>query len=155
MSHNRQALAAHIVELSEAETFDEAVDEWDFTAIEFVEEGDHCPCGQHIHEQCFITNRHNGNTTYVGNVCINRFMGMDTKTLVAGLHRIQRDECANPNEAVIEYANARGYLFPKEYDFLIGIHRKRNFSTKQQAWKEKINRRILNQVVVRRCSKRP
>src|SRR3712207_7040305 len=48
--------------------------EWDLVAVEISEEFDHCPCGQEIKEHCYIRNRQNGNSTYVGNVCINRFI---------------------------------------------------------------------------------
>jgi len=52
--------------------------------------------------------------------------------------------------AVISYAEERGYLFDKEPAFLRSTVKKRDLSESQLAWKEKINRRILNQTVVRR-----
>ena len=91
-----------------------------------------------------------GKKTYVGNVCINRFIGIDTGNLFDGLRRIAEDDTANANEDVIEYANERGFLFDKEYDFLMSSRRKRKLSQKQIAWKQKINRRIINQIVVQK-----
>ena len=83
------------------------------------------------------------------------FIGIDTGTLFDGLKRIAEDPTANANLALINYANERGFLFnEKEYNFLLGTGRDRKLSPKQLAWKEKINRRILNQTVVARRSKR-
>jgi hypothetical protein len=87
-------------------------------------------------------------------VCVNRFIGIDTGQLFDGLRSIKRDPNANPNLAVIAYAEARGFLFDKEPDFLRSTARKRKLSAAQKAWKEKINRRILNQTVVQRRTAR-
>ncbi|WP_336657619.1 hypothetical protein [Enterobacter hormaechei] len=102
-----------------------------------------------IKEHCYIENKKNGNTTYVGNVCINRFLNISTGTLFEGLKRIKKNIHANPNLALIEYANDKGYLYDKEYDFLVDTMKKRNLSEKQRLWKEKINNRILKEVVVK------
>jgi hypothetical protein len=129
--------------------------EWDLVAVEISEEWDNCPCGQDIKEHCYISNRITGNSTYVGNVCINRFIGIDTGNLFDGLRRLAKDPLANPNIAVIEYAYERGFLFSeKEYSFLKQIARKRSLSQAQTDWKRKINRRIMNQTVVQRRSPR-
>ena len=154
-SHNQQQLAAHIVPLSQANTFDLARLEWDLVAIEISEEWDSCPCGQDIKEHCYIRNRLNGHSTYVGNVCINRFIRIDTGNLFDGLRRIAADDTANANNDLIEHAYRMGYLFDeKEYRFLKQTMLKRNLSAKQIAWKQKINRRILGQTVVKRRTQR-
>jgi hypothetical protein len=112
---------------------------------------DQCPCGQDIKEHCYIRNRLNGNQTYVGNVCINRFIQIDTGNLFDGLKRIAKDLTANANSDLIEHAYRMGYLFgEKEYTFLKQTMRKRNLSAAQIAWKSKINRRIVAQTVVRK-----
>ena len=66
-------------------------------SVEITKEFDHCPCGQKIKEHCYITNRITGESTYVGNVCINRFIGIDTGNLFDGLKRIAKDPSANAN----------------------------------------------------------
>lgn len=155
MSHNFENLRAHILPLSHSNVFDVAKTEWGLVAVEISEEWDNCPCGQTIKEHCYIENRLTGEKTYVGNVCINRFIGIDTGTLFDGLKRIAKDPEANPNIAVIEYAWERGFLFGEnEYRFLISTARKRSLSDKQLAWKSKINRRILNQTVVKKRTDR-
>lgn len=154
-SHNKQRLAAHIVHLSIAKSFDLARQEWDLVAVEISEEWDSCPCGQDIKEHCYIRNRLNGNSTYVGNVCINRFIEIDTGNLFDGLRRIAADDTANANHDLIEHAYRMGYLYgEKEYNFLKRTALQRNFSAAQIAWKRKINRRILLQTVVKQRTQR-
>ncbi len=147
--HNLIRLMAHILPLSQAQTFESAISEWDLVAVELSDEFDNCPCGQEIKEHCYIRNRVTGRNTYVGNVCIRRFLKIDTGTLFDGLKRIRDDRSANANEALIEYAMERGFLWSdKEYQFLHDTKKKRNLSQSQIDWKVKINRRILNETVV-------
>lgn len=154
MTQNSERLRDHILPLSLADNFEVAKSEWILEAVEVSEEFDSCPCGQEIKEHCYIRNKFTGHQTYVGNICVNRFIGIDTGTLFDGLKRIQRDSNANANLAVIEYAELKRFLFEKEPDFLRATIRKRKLSTAQIAWKIKINRRILNQIVVRQRTER-
>lgn len=154
MEHNFECLKAHILPLSRAKGFDVARTEWRLVAVEISAEFDNCPCGQEIKEHCYIKNSVTGHETYVGNVCINRFIGIDTGNLFDGLRRIAKNDTTNANADVIEYANERGFLYDKEYDFLMSTRLKRTLSDKQKAWKQKINRRILNKIVVQRRTSR-
>ena len=149
-SHNFQRLKDHILPISVASDFERARLEWRLERIEISEDIDHCPCGKEIREHCYLKNIQNGNETYVGNVCVNQFIGLDTATLFDGLKRIRNDQYANANEVLIRYARDRGYLYDGEEKFLMSTKRKRNLSQKQLEWKRKINRRILEQIVVKR-----
>jgi hypothetical protein len=152
--HNFERLKAHILPKSISQDFNAARSEWDLLYVEISEEPDHCPCGQQILEHCYIHNRLTQRETYVGNVCINRFLGIDTGSLFDGLKRIRDDPSANANEAVIEYAQKNGFLFEKEYQFLHSTKLKRKPSGRQLEWKIKINRRILSRTVVQRRTAR-
>jgi hypothetical protein len=147
-NHNKERLAEHILPLSESEDFDTAKLEWSIFDIKIDDNFDHCPCGQLIKELCYIRNEKNGNTTYVGNVCINRFMAIETGNLFEGLKRISADNSANANEDLIQYAYDLGYIFENEYGFLMDTRRKRKLKPKQLAWKQKINKRIINRTQV-------
>ena len=152
-SSNFEALKAHVLPLSRSQNFETARREWSLYAIEVSEEMANCPCGQEIKEHCYIENRITGHRTHVGNVCINRFMGIDTGTLFDGLKRIAKDHSASANEALIEYAWRNGYLYgTNEYEFLQQMAHKRKRSSAQKAWIEKINRRILRKLVVKKRS---
>lgn len=149
MSHNFERLENHILSLSRALDFDAAKKEWTLMGLELHEELTNCPCGQEIIEKCIIRNKLNGAVTYVGNVCINRFVGINTGNTFDGLKRIAQDPQANANADLIIHAHQLGYIFESEYSFLMETRNKRKLSSKQLQWKEKINRRILNQTTVR------
>lgn len=150
MEHNFERLKAHILPLSHSDRFEAARTEWDLVSVEITEEFDNCPCGQEIKEHCYITNRITGESTYVGNVCINRFIGIDTGSLFDGLKRIAKDHYANANLDVIEHGRKLGFIYDSEYAFLVETRRKRKLSPKQLEWKRKINRRIIQQISVKR-----
>src|SRR3546814_17760195 len=90
-TNNFERLKAHILPLSVSSTFDVARREWDLVGVEISEEFDNCPCGQDIKEHCYIRNRLDGNSTYVGNFCINRFIHIAPGNLFDGLNRISTD----------------------------------------------------------------
>ena len=151
MEHNYERLKSNIMPLSNATTFSVAKNEWKLVGVEMHEEFDHCPCGQPIKELCHLENQVNGHKIYVGNVCVNRFIGIDTGKLFAGLKRIALDSKANANEDLIRHAYNMGYIYSeKEYNFLMQTKNKRKLSSAQLAWKQKINRRIVQQTVVRK-----
>lgn len=149
MSHDIEMLKRHILSLSYASNFDLARKEWKLIGIELHEDITNCPCGQDIKEMCQIANSLTGAKTFVGNVCINRFVGIDTGNAFKGLKRIAENPSANPNEDLIYHAYQLGYIYEDESEFLMRTRHKRLLSPKQLAWKEKINRRILNKTVVR------
>jgi len=152
---NFERLKEHILSLSVSGVFLTAKSEWHLVAIEISDEFDNCPCGQEIKEHCYIRNKLNGNETYVGNVCINNFLEIDTGNLFDGLKRITKDIDANPNEDLIEHAYRMGYLHDeKEYKFFHSIKRKRKLSEKQLQWKRFINKRIVSQTKVQKRTDR-
>lgn len=71
----------------------------------------------------------------MGNVCINKFIGIDTGNLFAGLERIAKDNSANENEDLIIHKYKLGYIFETEYQFLMDTKNKRKLSEKQLSWK--------------------
>lgn len=148
MEHNIEKLKEHILPLSNSSDFYVAKNEWKLVGVEIQEDWDNCPCGQAIKELCYIENQFNGNKIYVGNVCVNQFIGIDTGNLFAGIKRIAKDNSANANEDLILHSYQLGYIYEKEYQFLMQTRRKRKLSEKQLAWKKKINWRIVNQTVV-------
>jgi hypothetical protein len=137
--HNFDNLQRHILSLSEAKNFFDARKEWNIKEVEILEDFDKCPCGQPIKERCHIENDINKNKTYVGNICINQLLGISTNNLFEGLKRIIEDSQANPNEDLIVHARSRGYIHPREYQFLIEMKRKRKKSFEIVNQQEAIN----------------
>lgn len=146
--HNFERLKSHILPLSNAQEFYAAKNEWKLVGVELQEERSNCPCGQAIKELCYIENISNKNRTFVGNVCVNQFIGISTGNLFSGLKRISQDPSANANEDLIVHSYQLGYIFENEYQFLMQTKLKRKLSEKQLAWKQKINKRIISQTVV-------
>lgn len=154
VEHNFERLKSHILPLSECNIFELARLEWTLIGIEVSSDFDNCPCGQPIKEHCYIKNNQNGNTTHVGNVCINRFLGIQTGNLFDGIKRIKADITANANADLIHHAYKFGYIYENEYGFLLKTKNKRILTTKQIEWKIKINKRILNSTVVKNRTKK-
>lgn len=148
MEHNFERLKDAILPLSSAADFESARQEWRLIGVAMHDEFTRCPCGQPIKERCMVKNDKTGKTAVVGNVCVGRFMGIETGALFAGLKRIQDNNEANANMDVINHALQLGYIYEKEHAFLLQTMRKRKLSDKQLGWKRKINLRILNQTVV-------
>lgn len=148
--HNFEKLKDHVLQLSQASDWVNAKNGWRLVGVEVQEDWDTCPCGKGIKELCYIENQLNNNKTHVGNVCANRFIGIDTGNLFAGLRRIIDDETANANEDLIIHACKFGYIYESEYKFLMKTKRKIVLTEKQLEWKRKINRRIVLQTVVRK-----
>lgn len=146
---NFQYLKEHILPLSVASEFNEAKLEWELDYIMVTQDFGTCPCSQPIKEHCYLRNNKNGNTTYVGNICLKRFMEIDATKVFAAIKRVLEDRSSRPNRDLIEYANRIGHLYgPKEYNFLQNIKHKRNLSEKQLGWLLRINRRIVEGIVV-------
>ena len=81
-------LKLHILDLSRSPVFEVACHEWTLVGIYITEDFDHCPCGKEIKEHCEIANRFTSNETFVGNVCISRFIDLGAAPLFAGLKRV-------------------------------------------------------------------
>ena len=86
----------------------------------------------------------------MGNVCVNRFLGINTGKIISGLKKITENNCANTNIELILYAKESGCLRnEREFQFLLDINKKRKLTEKQKQWKNDINRLITNGLVVR------
>jgi len=145
---NAALLELEIVQLSKSDCFELARKEWKLSRIEKQQALDSCLCGQVIKELCYITNQINGNTVYVGNVCVNKFMQIDTGTMFNGLNRIMKDSTANPSEDLVNHALELGILKSNEARFLRSLVGRSKLSAKQQNWKKSLNLRMVHSLVV-------
>lgn len=131
-----QLLMKHIVPFSKSNDPKVARKEWVLVDVRLYDSFYSCPCGHRIKELCFIENKFTGRKTYVGNVCIKKFLGIDTGRLFDGLKRIANNNRANANEDLIIYAYKFGYIYDNEYNFLVQTKNKRKLTEKQFAWKK-------------------
>lgn len=143
-SHNEYQLSQRIVELSEANNWAMARAEWDLHEIYFVDEHTTCLCTHYpIREVCVLRNRLNSNHAEVGNVCVNKFMGLPSKIIFDGLKRVAKDDTGALNTDASHYAYRKGWVNDWEYGFLGSTRRKKVLTGRQLAKRQEINRRVL------------
>lgn len=112
MNRKQENIANHILSLSNNKIdFDMAKMEWELDEVILTISFGRCPCGMMIKERCYIKHKENGNKTYVGHFCARDFMGINANDIVFGLKTIQQNPLAQPNDALIEYAKEKGFLF--------------------------------------------
>lgn len=139
-----ELLKNHILPLSLSQDYTTAKKEWILIDIEYSEELDSCPCGQKIKEKCYIQNNITQNITYVGNKCINKFLGIETGKSFNSLKQIIKNIDKKPNEDLIKWAYKLGYIDDRDKKFLSDIkNSKKKLSDPQIKWLEDINCRII------------
>jgi len=115
-------LFPQIIELSEADTWEDAALEWKLVGVQWDKEGGYCICGHFIKEFCFIRNVVNDNQTIVGNCCIKKFKGQDLTNVFRALARNR------VNPALLGYALEEGVINGWEFNFMMRYWRKRKMS---------------------------
>src|SRR5262245_18392749 len=83
-AHDSFKLFQRIIALSEADNWDDAKWEWSLEDVYFADQDDPgtCLCGHHpIIENCVLVNRENENRATVGNVCVKKFLGLNSDKL--------------------------------------------------------------------------
>ena len=146
-SHNHSILSERIVALSEADDWYSAKQEWRLQSVFFEEEPSTCLCSHYpIVEICVLKNSLNGNLAEVGNVCVNKFLGIPSKIIFDGLKRVANDQSKALNPPGIDYIFDKRWINEWERDFLLDTAGKRTLSAKQAAKRKEINRQILNRV---------
>lgn len=149
MTTNQETLRYEILQRSRAKDWDTALAEWDLHRIEFtsLREPEVCLCGHFpIIELCYLLNRHNGVEVLVGNVCVQKFLGIPSDTLFRGAKRIMLDPAKAASQGVIDYARRHDWITGWERTFCEDTMRKRNLSPAQLSKRIEINQRISARV---------
>lgn len=149
--HASYRLIEAILACSVASTWDRAKLEWSLDYIYFTEPD--CPgvclCGHSpIREHCVLVNRVNDNRAVVGNVCVTKFLELNTEEVFKGFRRIMKDREAALNVPAVEHAYANGWIDPWERGFYQDTCRKNKhqLSRKQLAIRVRINEAVLFRV---------
>lgn len=141
---NRFQLFREIIARSVADNWEEAKREWDLVEIYREDEPLTCLCGHTpIIEICVLRNRLNAGTAIVGNVCVNKFLGIESELIFEGLRRVNKDPDKGLNAAATLYAFEKGWINEWEKNFSLDTNKKRKLSDKQQVKRDQINRRVL------------
>lgn len=142
----RWQLQEHILCLSNAASWKQAVKEWEVTRTWWEDEPGRCVCSHYpIYEHCELSNLENGLTTIVGNCCVKLFVA-GTPRLFAAIDRIRDNPQAAPNAELISYAAKQGLVSLWELKFLQETKRKRRLSWRQMTKRLELNRKILSRL---------
>jgi hypothetical protein len=141
---DRFQLFKEIIARSIADNWEEAKREWELVEIYREDEPLTCLCGHTpIIEICVLRNRLNSGTAIVGNVCVNKFLGIESELIFDGLRRISKNPDKGLNAAATLYAFEKKWINEWEKNFSIDTNKKRKLSGKQQTKRDQINRRVL------------
>lgn len=160
VEHNFVNLKSHVLPLSLSMEWAEAKHEWALDHVEVLDAHEHaepatCPCGHHpILELCWIRNIKNGNLTFVGNVCVKRFMGMPADTVAEGFKRIMGNTEKALGAAAVEFAHAQGWISDWEKTFCLDTCRKRKLTGRQLAKRVEVNQQLLHLLRERTAERR-
>jgi len=144
---SQEKLKKEILDLSDGQTWSEALREWNLEAVFWEDDPETCLCGKFpIKELCYLRNRVNGYRALVGNVCVKRFMGLPSGKIFDSLKRVATDEERALNEETVEHAHDKGWITDWEHGFYMGTWRKRTLSERQLAKRVEINRRVMRAI---------
>ncbi|VTT97980.1 Uncharacterized protein OS=candidate division ZIXI bacterium RBG-1 GN=RBG1_1C00001G0348 PE=4 SV=1 [Gemmataceae bacterium] len=150
---SRFKLAERILELSFAQTWDEAKREWELDHIYFADPWSPgtCLCGHSpIVEQCELFNSLTGETVTVGNHCVARFLDLRSEGLFRAIRRVAADHERRLSVAAAEFAWKKGWLTEWDRIFCVSLHRgrkrTRSLSPRQAEIMVRINKTILRHV---------
>jgi hypothetical protein len=138
-------LVEGIVALSVADSWHDAKLEWEL-AYAYLQDDPPgtCLCGHFpIVERCLIRNHRNGHEVTVGNVCVTRFMGINSASLFRCFRRVMADVSKPLSGDAVVYAFERYWINVWEKRFCLDTASKRWLSERQLATRVAINERVL------------
>jgi len=137
-------LAAEIIALSVAHTWDEAKLEWALHEVYRTDEQESCLCGHYpIVELCVIRNSKNRRLATVGNCCVKKFIGLHSDKIFQAMRRVQANNEKPLNGETIAHAHEKRWISDWERKFYFDTMRKRKLSRRQLDKRVQINRRVL------------
>jgi hypothetical protein len=141
---NSKQLKAEILARSVASAWDAARLEWALEDVYFVDDPETCLCGHFpIVEVCVLRNRKNRKSAEVGNVCVNKFMGLRSDKVFDAIKRIRKDIDRAPNAETIELFFGQGLISYWERKFSLDTWRKKNLTGGQLTKRHEINQKML------------
>jgi len=161
---NFHKLQDGITALSNSKDWYQAKLEWQLKDI-YQESGRECLCGQNpIKNICVLENIHNGNISEVGNVCVNKFLGITSASAIfTAINRCYKDLTKSMGKNAFHYMivqskhmnpNSDCKLTAWEIDFYSDTLKKKKLSEKQEKYRIKVNKKFLK-FTVRKLKDRP
>lgn len=142
--YNFKELRAQMLARSVSQDWDVARLEWRLSSITEADSPETCLCGHYpIIEICTLVNIENGQSADVGNVCVNRFMGIDSKKVFDGVKRVRKYPEKSLTVDALQLLRKQNVISERDLSFYLDIRRKRNLSPAQLKWKMDINTRAV------------
>ncbi|MEQ8847992.1 hypothetical protein [Botrimarina sp.] len=94
-----------------------------------------------------LCNELSGERIVVGSTCVKRVLGIDAPAIDRSLDAIERDPLRSVNKAILDVAFDGGWITRYEFDFYCNTRSKRKLTPKQEAFKRKVNGKILRGLV--------
>jgi hypothetical protein len=139
-------LFKEIISLSVATTWEEAKLEWVLDHIYSADEAQKCLCTHYpIIEICTMRNIKNNNHALVGNCCVNRFIGIESNKMFSSLKRIRQEMSKSISKVLLDFCFEKGILNNWERGFYLDNLKRRKLTSKQEIYKQKINKKILDE----------
>jgi len=146
--YNFEKFRKAILGLSNSADWDTAKAEWQLHMVYEDPADRSCECEHSpIHQICVIKNSKNGNTTEVGNVCVQKFLRLMSNRIFAVIRRLRWDLGKSLNPKALDLFEERGVIsFSEKQDYLRYWRRRKNMSEAQRSQKFAINQRVLDYV---------
>jgi|GEM_PF-390630 len=146
--YNFERLKAEMIERSRDKNWDQAKLEWDLEDVFRVAEERICLCGHEpILQICTLRNLLTRQTAEVGNVCVEKFLGMRSRRVFSALKRIRDDENRSLNAATIDMFRKLGIIKHQDAEEYLSFYRRRkNISDEQKELRRDINKAVLKYV---------
>lgn len=131
--YNFEQLKTEMLALSNSADWNQAKTEWELHSVVRVGEEQFCLCGHHpIFQICTLKNQVNTKLADVGNVCVEKFLGMRSKRIFSALKRVRLDANNNLNKDTLDiFVNFR-LIGVQDRDYYISYYRKRVHITEDQ-----------------------
>lgn len=146
MTRNESILRENMLPLSRNQDWTIAKLEWNLKEVHFSQDKT-CLCTHHpISELCTIQNIITNQRVIVGNCCVTKFIGIESRVFDS-IKRVLADIEKSVNDKVVEHAYSLNIISEWEYNFYLDTYRKRKLSVKQYNKRLQINRKILQGLV--------
>ena len=136
--HNFKSLVNKIVPLSEADDFETARREWSLVKVNLSTYYDRCACGHRIKRICYMKNDMNGNKIKVGSVCVEKFIGVNTKKIFDSLARLIEGKTKHPAPELRNFCKESGIISGDDAFFLETIFKRRILSVTSAMRREEL-----------------
>lgn len=143
--YNFEQLKAEMIARSRDKDWGQAKLEWDLEDVFRVADQRDCLCGHNpILQICTLRNQLTRQIAEVGNVCVERFLGMRSKRIFSAIKRIRDDLNRSLNKEAIEmFRKLKVISHQDASEYLLFYRRRKNVTDEQQEIRRDVNAAVL------------